>query len=277
MEAQSHSITLLLTNDDGIQSEGLRVLRRTLIARGYTVHVVAPERERSAVGHSITLHKPLRVGKVEIDRQFEGWFVTGTPADCVKLALVELLDRRPDIVISGINPGANVGINLNYSGTVAGAREAALGGLKAMAVSLQFSGAPPATPHYEYAARIVADLVPLVYRQPTAPGVFFNVNIPARVAQAPTTVRPGRQGKVYVEDVFEKRIDLRGRNYYWQSVSPLPGSVDADSDCALLHAGRITITPVRCDMTDEQLLEQMNTWDLEGVGRIVDAPRPSEG
>ena len=166
-------MTILLTNDDGIHAPGLWALYRALKS-DHNLVVVAPERERSAVGHGITLHKPLRAYKVTVNGGDEGWAVTGTPADCVKLSMVELLGRRPDLVISGINPGANVGVNLNYSGTVAAAKEAALYGVPALAVSVQ----SPENPFYDDAARFVAQLVPTLRAKGLPAGVFLNINLP---------------------------------------------------------------------------------------------------
>ena len=132
---------ILLTNDDGIHAEGLAALYRQLRQK-HTVWVIAPDRERSAVGHGITLDKPIRVNEVEIEKAFSGHSISGTPADCVKLAILDLMDTPPDMVISGINPGANVGVNANYSGTVCAAREAGFYGIASMAVSM--SGNHPA-------------------------------------------------------------------------------------------------------------------------------------
>jgi 5'-nucleotidase len=128
-------MNVLLTNDDGIYAPGLEALYKHLAAR-HSVSVIAPDREQSAVGHGITLDKPLRTNRVFVNHAFQGYAVSGTPADCIKMGVLEILKSKPDIVISGINPGANVGVNINYSGTVAAAKEAALYGILAMAVSI---------------------------------------------------------------------------------------------------------------------------------------------
>jgi len=252
-------LNILLTNDDGIQSPGLWALYRALEPR-YGVVVVAPERERSAVGHGITLHKPLRACRVSVKDGHEGWAVTGTPADCVKLAMVELLDRRPDIVISGINPGANVGVNMNYSGTVAAAKESALYGIPALAVSLQSADNPP----YDEAARFVAHLIPMVHAKGLPAGVFLNINLPNLALNRTAGVRITRQGCDIYDEYFEKRHDLRNRLYYWQGYESAPEYSHADADGALLNADYITITPVRCDMTDYDLLETLKSWEIGG-------------
>lgn len=251
-------MTILLTNDDGIHAPGLWALHRALRS-DHNLVVVAPERERSAVGHGITLHKPLRAYKVTVNGGDEGWAVTGTPADCVKLSMVELLERRPDLVISGINPGANVGVNLNYSGTVAAAKEAALYGVPALAVSVQ----SPENPFYDDAARFVAQLVPMLQAKGLPAGVFLNINLPNMPLDAVAGVKIARQGCDLYDEYFEKRRDPRNRIYYWQGCEAQPAYTQADADGAMLAEKYITITPVRCDMTDYTMMEQLHTWGFE--------------
>lgn len=258
MQTLHTPLAILLTNDDGIHAPGLWALYRCLEARRHTVVVVAPDRERSAVGHGITLHQPLRAAKVVVNGGYEGWAVTGTPADCVKLAMAELLTHRPDLVISGINPGANVGVNMNYSGTVAAAKEAALCGLDAMAVSIQRA----VDPLYGEAASFAAHLAPLVRTKGLPDGTFLNVNIPNKPLSQTAGVRLGRQGSSVFKDHFEKRHDPRHRTYYWQGVES-DYTYEGSEDGALLDENYISITPVRCDMTDYDALEQLHTWDLE--------------
>jgi 5'-nucleotidase len=251
-------MTILLTNDDGIHAPGLWALYRALKSEHRLV-VVAPERERSAVGHGITLHKPLRAYKVAVNGGDEGWAVTGTPADCVKLSMVELLEQRPDLVVSGINPGANVGVNLNYSGTVAAAKEAALYGVPALAVSVQGGE----TPHYDEAAGFVARLVPMVRAKGLPSGVFLNINIPNIPLDEVAGVKITRQGCDLYDEYFEKRRDPRNRVYYWQGYESQPTYTQADADGAVLAEKFITITPVRCDMTDYAMMEQLATWGFK--------------
>lgn len=259
MAAHDTGLSILLTNDDGIQAPGLWALYRVL-ASDHRVVVVAPERERSAVGHGITLHKPLRASKTQVNGGFEGWAVTGTPADCIKLSMVELLDDLPDLVVAGINPGANVGVNLNYSGTVAAAKEAALYGVAAIAVSMHGHHALL----YDEAARFVAHLIPQVRSKGLPAGVFLNVNIPNLKLKSIAGVRLGRQGCDLYDEYFEKRRDPRNRQYYWQGYESQPSYTYDDADGALLDQDYIAITPVRCDMTDYDSLEQMQEWDLNG-------------
>ncbi|MBR9980336.1 MAG: 5'/3'-nucleotidase SurE [Desulfatitalea sp.] len=247
---------ILLTNDDGIHAPGLWAMYQRLNAH-HQVVVVAPERERSAVGHGITLHKPLRAYQVVLGDGRQGWSVNGTPADCVKLAMVELLDQPPDLVVSGINPGANVGVNLNYSGTVAAAKEAALYGVPALAVSLQSADDPP----YDDAARFVARLVSRVHGMGLPKGVFLNINLPNLALERIAGVRVARQGCDLYDEYFEKRQDPRNRVYYWQGFESKPDH-EGDTDGALLGRDFITITPVRCDMTDYELLATLEKWDF---------------
>ena len=166
-------MNVLLTNDDGIYAEGLWALYNRF-AKGHQVSVVAPDRERSAIGHAITLHQPLRASRFSLNGEYGGYAVNGTPADCIKLAILEILPARPDVVVSGINPGANVGANLNYSGTVAAAKEAALCGTIGIAVSI----VGPIVEFYDDAAMFVARLSETVYRRGLPFGTFLNVNLP---------------------------------------------------------------------------------------------------
>jgi 5'-nucleotidase len=232
---------------------------RALMAHGHCVDVVAPDRERSAVSHGLTLHRPLKAHEVEVNGGCRAWAVTGTPADCVKLAVAELLTHRPDIVVTGINPGANVGIDLNYSGTVAAAREAALCGLKAMAVSVQYA----ARPHFDTAAEFAARLTAEIHARPMATGTFVNVNVPDLPSDAITGVRFASQGNGPYDDGFERRSDPRNQIYYWYNCESQLAGPDSDSDDAWLKAGYVTITPLKCDMTDYESLKQMRTWGID--------------
>ena len=251
-------LSILLTNDDGIHAEGLWALYRALQGR-HNVTVIAPDRERSAVGHGITLHRPLRTAQVTVNGGFKGWAVNGTPADCIKLAVLELLKGRPDLVISGINPGANVGVNLNYSGTVAAAKEAAIYGLNAMAVSIQ--GA--VKPYYESAAEFVARVAPLVNSRGLPRGTFLNINVPNMPSNRIGGVRLSHQGTEIYDEYIDKRQDPRNRTYYWQGGESMPPFSHDQSDGAVLSADLISITPVRCDMTDYDALEELRTWNLD--------------
>jgi len=249
---------ILLTNDDGIYAEGLWVLYEKL-APHHRVTVVAPDRERSAVGHGITLHYPLRTNKITVNNGFQGYAVDGTPVDCVKIGLMEILDAKPDMVISGINPGANVGVNINYSGTVAAAKEAALYKVPAISVSIQGCN----TSSYDYAATFIAKLADNVYEKGLPFGTFLNVNIPDIPANKIEGVRISRQGTALYEEYIEKRIDPRNMTYYWHGHVPHGTSTDPELDCDALDENFISITPIKCDATDYNMLEVLKDWNLE--------------
>jgi len=249
---------ILLTNDDGIYAPGLWALYRQFTA-AHQVEVVAPERERSAVGHSITLHKPLRRTLVEVNGNGHGYAVNGTPADCVKLAILEILEDKPDLVISGINPGANVGVNLNYSGTVSAAKEAALYGLPAIAVSV--TGRDWC--NYDLAARFAGQLADVVIQNGLPAGTFLNVNVPNVAVHDISGVRISRQGIGMSAEYFEKRTDPRNRVYYWQGCDPHGAFDDPEIDGGALCHNFITVTPIRCDMTDYSMLDELRGWKLD--------------
>lgn len=252
---------VLITNDDGIQATGLWALAEAF-AEHHRVTVVAPDRERSAVGHGITLHDPLRYEEKQVaGGALPGYAVNGTPADCVKLALAEILETPPDLVVSGINPGANAGININYSGTVAGAREAALGGIPAMAVSIE----PPSAIHVGDAARCAETIALQLMARGLARGTFLNVNFPDLPLEKIRGVRLSRQGTISFSQYFDKRTDPRGRDYYWQDCDRQTGYEQSDIDGAVIADGFISITPIQCDMTDHEALGELAGWDLNGI------------
>lgn len=248
---------ILLTNDDGIRSPGLRALVEAFAIR-HQVTVVAPDRERSAVGHGITLHQPIRSQKTRVNGSQSGFAVNGTPADCVKLGLAELLDSLPEVVVSGINPGANVGVNLNYSGTVAAAKEAAIAGIPAMAVSIT----APGDKHLNAAARFIESLAMQVMGKGLPEGTFLNVNFPDLPMNRIRGVRWSRQGTGVFAQHFDKRNDPRDRTYYWQGCDSQNAYDQPDIDGAALEAQYISITPIKCDMTDHETLQKLARWEV---------------
>jgi 5'-nucleotidase len=249
---------VLLTNDDGIHAKGLWALYDAFAA-DHRVIIVAPDRECSAVGHGITLNRPLRVAKIESRKGVEAYAVNGTPADCVKLGIAEICGQRPDMVIAGINPGANVGVNLNYSGTVAAAKEAALFGIRAISVSMRGKSAD----HYGEAARFVERLTQKMLNNGFPQQSFLNVNFPDLPMERTKGVRVGRQASDIYAESFVKRKDPRMRSYYWQGTESMPPKVDPDNDGAYLVEDYIAITPIKCDMTDYTILEELRdaAWD----------------
>jgi 5'/3'-nucleotidase len=248
---------VLLTNDDGIHAPGLRALFDAFSAR-HRVTVIAPDRERSAVGHGITLHQPIRFEKTRVNGGMTGFAVNGTPADCVKLGLAELLDTPPELVVSGINPGANVGINVNYSGTVAAAKEAAMAGIPAMAVSI----ISPGDRHVGAAARFAEALSRRVMARALPGGTFLNVNFPDLPMEQVRGVRWSRQGAGGAAQHFEKRRDPWDRIYYWQGCDNQAACDQPDVDGAALSDRYISITPIKCDMTDYAALRDLAGWDI---------------
>ena len=249
---------ILITNDDGIYAEGLWAIYRRLSDR-YRVTVVAPDRERSAIGHAITLHEPLRVLRTTINGGYTGFAVSGTPADCVKLGFHELLEQPPDLVISGINPTPNVGVNLHYSGTVAAAKEAALLGVPAIAVSTQTAD----NDHLFDVAGFVTVLTEAVLQRGLPRGTFLNVNLPGKSVGESAGIRVSKQGHSLYADTFEKRQDPRNHTYYWQGGEQPDYDENADMDGGALNRNYITITPVKCDMTDHEFLDVIQKWDFE--------------
>lgn len=239
---------ILISNDDGIDAPGLAALEQALAPLG-DVWVVAPEKERSAQSHALTLHKPLRV-KPRGERRFA---VSGTPADCVYLARHHLLPEAPDLVVSGVNRGANLGKDVHYSGTVAAAREAAMARLPAIAVSLHIT-APAAHHHYDTAARLVASWLPdLVAAIP--PTVLLNVNVPDVPSAQVHGVRVAPLGHRIYADGVDHRVDPWGRDYYWIGGGHARFEDAPETDGPLCEKGYATVTPLHADPTDADEME----------------------
>jgi len=245
---------MLFTNDDGIHAEGLWALYHHFSQR-HSVTVVAPDRERSGVGHGISLDTPLRASRVKVKGGCEGYAVNGTPADCIKLGVLEILRRKPDLVISGINPGENVGVNLNYSGTVAGAKEAALYGIPAIAASIRRGEST----NYADAVCLLQVMMGKASVAGMPFGTFLNINIPNIPMDSMRGIVISRQGIERHAETFDKRIDPRNRTYYWQGRDPEPALHMPDTDVTALREDYVSITPIRCDMTDYAMVEALRT------------------
>jgi len=245
---------ILLTNDDGIFAPGLLAAYKRLRELG-EVHVVAPETVQSATGHGITLATPLLTRKVTGADGFTGIAVDGRPADCVKLAVAKLLPRAPDLVVSGINSGANVGINVIYSGTVAAAIEAGFLGLPAVALSQYLRSNVPTD--YERAAGWSLSAIRKLLQVGLSPGQVATVNLPALEPGAtPLGTKFVRQSTRTWIDTYDARKDPRGRDYFWNSSVFSLGEYEPDTDNAALGDGFITITPLHYDLTEHRLLEK---------------------
>ena len=246
---------ILVTNDDGIYAPGITALADALTDLG-TVAVVAPDRERSAIGHALTLHHPLRAIKLSPN----SFSVDGTPTDCVNLGIHSLLDFKPDLVISGINRGGNLGDDVTYSGTVSAAMEATLMGIPAFSVSLVTAGEGE---NYQAAASFAVKLARIVSAEGLPNDTFLNVNIPDLPAHKLLPPRITSQGKRLYEGMIIDKVDPRGRNYYWI------GSVDLNfidiegSDYAAVSRGHISITPLHLDLTNYKSFAVLNKWNLD--------------
>jgi len=243
---------ILLTNDDGIYARGLSALYEEL-SQDADCLIVAPEIEQSAVGHAITIFRPLMVRRATKNNNFLGYAVYGTPADCVKIGIRELADNPVDMVVSGINRGSNTGINVIYSGTVSAATEAAIMGLPALAISLDSHKEADFT----YAARFARKMVKLIGHKDFLQGSALNVNIPCLPEDKIKGVVVVRQGKGNIIESFEKRTDPRDNVYYWISGASLTGNEDLQTDVGALAAGYITITPIQYDLTRYELLDEI--------------------
>jgi len=250
-------MNILLTNDDGIYARGLNALL-VFLSQGHQVNVVAPASEQSAVGHGITLYTPLRAERIKLLSNCWGYAVTGSPVDCVKIALTELLNNSPDIIISGINNGLNTGINVNYSGTVAAVREAALYGIPGIAVSMAHSDLMD----YDGAARFVEKLMYNVIKNGLPFGTFLNVNIPGIPINEIRGVQWTNQSISRLSDGYEKRIDPKKNAYYWPIYDPLIFKDQENTDGYAISNHHISITPLQCDVTDYNSLKTMKKWDM---------------
>lgn len=236
---------ILVTNDDGYAAPGIAALASALGALG-EVTVVAPHLEVSAVGHGLTLRRPLRLERVS-DRVY---FVDGTPTDCVNIAIDEVLQGKPDLVVSGINQGLNIGDDVTYSGTVAGALEAALLGLQAMAVSLEVRGG---VPDFEAAAQVALALAEALLQSPLPARTFLNVNVPrGPIKGCRATVQAKRNHITKVD----QRLDPRRRPYFWIEEAEDSWETDARSDHQAIHEGHVSVTPLHPDLTNHRALDQ---------------------
>lgn len=255
------ALNILLTNDDGIFAPGLRAFLEELKKLG-NVTVVAPATEQSAVGHSITLMQPLLVQEVfDEHHQRIGWGVEGRPADCVKLAITQLLPQRPDLVISGINAGSNAGINVLYSGTVAAAIEGAFFGITSIAVSLEYRRPPRL--NFPKAAVLGRQMVEQILQQKPGAGQLFNVNIPALDDGPPVGVRVAPQGTAPYDEKYDRRTDPRGRTYFWIASDVTCPPDGGESDVRDLANRYITVTPLHFNLTDPHRLREMSHWQWQ--------------
>ncbi|MCD6594788.1 5'/3'-nucleotidase SurE [bacterium] len=252
-------MAILLVNDDGIYAQGLSTLAKKLREK-YEVIIVAPDREQSAVGHSITLADPLRIYEVEQNGNFFGYAVSGTPADCVKLAIRVILKHQPDLLISGINQGANVGASLIYSGTVSAATEGTMLLIPSIAVSLDTHRSDA---DYSTAVEITSRIAEKVLKYGLPGGIFLNVNVPNLTMENIKGFNITRQATTYFDDFFERRIDPQGRTYYWMSGTMVEVDRGEDSDLMALRHRYVSITPIRYDLTAKDKIPTIENWFKE--------------
>lgn len=241
-----------MTNDDGIYAEGILALYDSLCAIA-EVTIVAPDSERSAVGHGITISDPLRVKEFKRNGKIVGYCSSGTPADCVKLGVNSLVEQKPDAVVSGINAGPNIGVNVLYSGTVSGAMEGALLGIPSMAVSL----ASWTSNDYSFAAHHTAVLVKQFLEQSLPPSTLLNVNFPPLDEQSYKGEKITFQSRVAWTDTYDQRTDPGNRRYYWLKGEANDTLHEDGSDAKAVQQGYVSITPIHCDMTDWRLYEKL--------------------
>lgn len=248
---------ILLTNDDGIQSPGLKANAEALAA-AHDVTVIAPDRNWSISGHNRTMDRPLRVTETPMGEGYRSFATDGSPADCVALAVLGFLDQAPELVISGINQGNNLGDDITYSGTVAAALEGIINGLPSIAVSM---GTDPIWP-VDVAAEFVVRLVQQVTERGLAPDILLNVNVPNLPHEQIKGVQITTLGKRIYDDQLIKGEDPRGRAYYWIGGNKIRSEGEHGTDVAAVDAGYVSITPIHLDMTNHGILEKLRSWDL---------------
>jgi 5'-nucleotidase len=255
---------ILISNDDGIFALGIRTLANTIASQGHQVTVVAPDRERSATGHGLTLHQPIRAQKIEgvFQPEVTVWSCSGTPSDCVKLGLSAILKEQPDFVLSGINHGSNLGTDILYSGTVSAAMEGSIDGI----TSIAFSLASFTSVEFQPAANFALTLINQLTQNPLSEATLLNVNIPPVAETDIKGVKITRQGiRRYIEN-FQERIDPRGKSYYWlagELVEELeqPEHIylppDLPTDVQAIKENYITMTPLQYNLTDVVTVQKL--------------------
>lgn len=249
---------VLVSNDDGIHARGLESLCSALGSIGMEVLVCAPDRERSAASHALTMYTPLRCHELDNHRLDASrvWTVDGTPADCVKVALELLLkDSVPDFVVSGINRGPNLGTDIMYSGTVAAAAEGCLLGIRSMSISCTAKRSPD----YKAASGFIRDHFLSIMSNGIPSGTMVNVNVPpdAQLEEGRYKYRYTKAGTVKYSDAFDVRNDPRGRQYIWMSGEPMDTDTDEDCDTVTVRRGICSVTPLRFDFTDMKYLSML--------------------
>lgn len=249
---------ILVTNDDGIYSPGIFALTAAMQDLG-DVYVVAPIAEKSAVGHAITMADPLRITEINRNEVFFGHAVNGTPADCVKIAIKCILDKKPDIVVSGINQGSNTATNVIYSGTVSAAAEGVILGIPAIAISLvSFTDLD-----FLYSAKVAKQVASKVLEKGLPDRTLLNINVPAIPESEVKGIVCTRQGIGRYEEVFVKRVDPKNRTYYWLGGRKMILDKDNDIDDIVVMQNKVSITPIQYDLTHHKFLKELKKWKLK--------------
>lgn len=252
-------LKILVTNDDGINAIGIKKLAYSLKKLGKVI-IVAPDRERSATGHAITMHQPLRVDRVDFhDSNIDAWSINGTPSDCVKIALESILPQKPDIIVSGINNGPNLGTDVIYSGTVSAAIEGAIHNIPSIAMSVYGTKAKI---NYEGAAFFSCNLVQRALENKMPNNLVLNINFPSKNYDDIKGIKITELGIRKYENSYDQRTDPMGRSYYWLSGSLIEISNSESSDVECVKSGYISITPLHFDLTDYKYLNEMKKWNI---------------
>ncbi|WP_337865142.1 5'/3'-nucleotidase SurE [Ignavibacterium sp.] len=251
---------ILVSNDDGIDSAGILALVKSLREIA-DVTVVAPHQEQSAIGHAITMQTPLRVFEYHKDGKFFGYAIDGTPADCVKIGIRNIMSEPPDLMVSGINHGSNTAINIIYSGTVSAAREAAIMDVPSIAISVTSHSVMD----FSFAAKVAKLLALEVNKRGLPKGTMINVNVPNLPEEQIAGILVTNQGKSKWDDVYEKRVDPYGRNYYWLTGNLVEVDHSLEFDQAAIRNNYVSVTPIHFDLTDYKTFEEMKKWKIENL------------
>ncbi len=247
---------ILLTNDDGIYSEGIQILKKQLddIAE---VTVIAPDRERSTIGHAMTLRKPLRIRKVKINGNFRGFSLDGTPADCVIVGLLEIMkDKKPDLIVSGINHGPNLGDDIIYSGTVSAAIEGAMRNIPSLAVSI----AGFKNFKFESAALFTKKIASNLMKNNLPSNLVLNINFPNIDYEEVKGIRITRHGKRVYQDEVKIIHDPQGTTHYWLGGELPDGNIEPDTDFEAIYNNMVSVTPLSLDLTNYQMIPKVKDW-----------------
>lgn len=249
---------ILVTNDDGIFAGGIRSLIEVMQEFG-EVYVVAPDKPQSGMGHAVTINHILRLQEVQLGNGIKAFSCSGTPVDCVKLAIYHVMHRKPDLLVSGVNHGANSSINVIYSGTMSAAVEGAVEGIPSIGFSLLNHAADA---DFSTAKEVVRTVTGNVLKHGMTEGVCLNVNIPDCTTEELKGIKICRQAKAFWEDAFEKRIDPSGKPYFWLTGEFNNSDKGEDTDEWALHHRFASVVPVQYDLTAHHAMATLNTWDF---------------